>query len=137
MPDPQSAEVSDSIVFDDALKNRLLRSVALALRLRESLPMADDSTAIRGARVLDAGLRIAVRPRQEPMRSLLLDSPAESGHLRHRLGLGDKQSRRDRTWPRGLGTSKSPAMAVRRANVEGPPNRTNGLDTQMIPRRTS
>ncbi len=38
MPDPQSAEVWDSIVLDDALKNRLLRSVALALRLRGSLP---------------------------------------------------------------------------------------------------
>lgn len=38
MPDPRFAEVWDFIVFDDALTNRLLRSVALALRLRGFLP---------------------------------------------------------------------------------------------------
>ena len=99
--------------------------------------MVGDFTAKRSARVLVAGLCIAVRPQREQTRSLSLTSPAESVQLRHRLRLGDKQSRRDRTWPRGLGTSKSPAMAVRRANVEGPPDRRNGLDTRLIPRRES
>ena len=99
--------------------------------------MVDDFTAKRGARVLDAGCCIAGRRRREPTRSLSLNGPVESVELRHRLRLRDKQSRRDWTWPRGPGTSKSPAVAVRRANVEGPPNRMNGFDTQMIPRRTS
>ena len=46
LPDPQYAGLWDSIVVDDALKGRLLRSVALALRLRESLPF--EITALHG-----------------------------------------------------------------------------------------
>ena len=65
--------------------------------------MADDSTAERGARVLDAGRCIAVRPRRELTRSLSLNNAAESVELRHLLRLGDQRSRRDRTWPRDWG----------------------------------
>lgn len=99
--------------------------------------MADIFTAEPGARVLDAGLRAAVRPLQKSTRPLSLNSPADSPEPRHSLRLGDRQSRRNRTRPRRLRTSKSDAVAVRRANVEGPPNRTNGLDTRTIPRRES
>ena len=50
MPDPQYAGLWDSIVVDDALKHRLLRSVALALRLRESLPF--ETIALHGVALL-------------------------------------------------------------------------------------
>lgn len=50
MPDPQYAGLWDSIVLDDALKDRLLRSVALALRLREALPF--ETTALHGIALL-------------------------------------------------------------------------------------
>ena len=50
MPDPQYAGLWDSIVVDTALKGRLLRSVALALRLRESLPF--ETTALHGVALL-------------------------------------------------------------------------------------
>ena len=50
MPDPQYARLWDSIVVDKALKSRLLRSVALALRLRESLPF--EITALHGVALL-------------------------------------------------------------------------------------
>ena len=50
MPDPQYAGLWDSIVADDALKGRLLRSVALALHLRESLPF--EITALHGVALL-------------------------------------------------------------------------------------
>lgn len=50
MPDPQYAGLWDSIVVDAALKDRLLRSVALALRLREALPF--ETTALHGIALL-------------------------------------------------------------------------------------
>ena len=50
MPDPQYAGLWDSIVVDNALKGRLLRSVALALRLRKSLPF--EVTALHGVALL-------------------------------------------------------------------------------------
>ena len=50
LPDPQYAGLWDSIVVDDAPKGRLLRSVALALRLRESLPF--EITALHGVALL-------------------------------------------------------------------------------------
>ena len=46
LPDPQYAGLWDSIVVDDALKGRLLRSGDLALRMRESLPFK--ITALHG-----------------------------------------------------------------------------------------
>ena len=50
MPDPQYAGLWDSIVVVEALKDRLLRSVALALRLREALPF--ETTALHGLALL-------------------------------------------------------------------------------------
>ena len=50
MPDPQYAGLWDSIVVDNALKGRLLRSVALALRLRKALPF--EVTALHGVALL-------------------------------------------------------------------------------------
>lgn len=99
--------------------------------------MADIFTAEPGARVLDAGLRAAVRPLQKSTRPLSLNSPADSPEPRHSLRLGARLSRQQRALPWRLWTLKSHAVEVRRANVEGPPNRTNGLDTRTIPRRES
>ena len=50
MPDAQYAGLWDSIVVDEALKSRLLRSVALALRLRKALPI--ETTALHGLALL-------------------------------------------------------------------------------------
>ena len=50
MPAAQYAGLWDSIVVDAALKDRLLRSVALALRLREALPF--ETTALHGIALL-------------------------------------------------------------------------------------
>ena len=50
MPARQYAELWDSIVVDDALKHRLLRSVALALRLRRSLRF--ETSALHGVALL-------------------------------------------------------------------------------------
>lgn len=80
--------------------------VILLTRIRRSLTikeMVDDFTAKRGARVLDAGRCIPVRPQQEPLRSLSLNNAAETVELRHLLRLGDQRSRRERTWPRDWG----------------------------------
>ena len=50
MPDPQYAGLWDSIVVDHARMGSLLRSVALALRLQESLPF--EITALHGVTLL-------------------------------------------------------------------------------------
>lgn len=51
MPDPQYAALWGSIVVGEALKDCLLRSVAPALRLQESLPF--EITALRGTTLSD------------------------------------------------------------------------------------
>lgn len=50
MPDRRYAGLWDSIVVDDALKKRLLRSAALAMQLREKLPF--EITALHGIALL-------------------------------------------------------------------------------------
>ena len=59
-PDPQYAGLWDSIVVDDAPKGRLLRSVALALRLRESMPF--EITALHGVALLHGPPGTGARP---------------------------------------------------------------------------
>lgn len=46
MPDPRYANLWDSIVVERSIKDRLLRSVALSLRLRSELPF--EATALHG-----------------------------------------------------------------------------------------
>ena len=50
MPDPQYAKLWDSIITEPAVKDRLLRSAALTLRLRASLPF--ETTALHGLTLL-------------------------------------------------------------------------------------
>lgn len=50
MPDPRYADLWDSIVVDQSIKDRLLRSAALSLRLRAQLPF--ETTALHGLALL-------------------------------------------------------------------------------------
>ena len=50
MPDPKYANLWDSIIVDQQIKDRLLRSAILSLRLRESLPF--EATALHGLSLL-------------------------------------------------------------------------------------
>ena len=50
MPDPQYAKLWDSIISLPSVKERLLRSAALALRLRAALPF--ETTALHGLALL-------------------------------------------------------------------------------------
>src|SRR5579859_4653702 len=50
MPDARYANLWDSIVVDSSIKDRLLRSAALSLRLRAELPF--ETTALHGLALL-------------------------------------------------------------------------------------
>ena len=60
MPDPQYAKLWDSIITEPAVKDRLLRSAALTLRLRASLPF--ETTALHDSPCSTGRLEPARQP---------------------------------------------------------------------------